>query len=90
MNVAGTVLRRVPRSRYDRRCFPAAPYSSCSSCTGFLLAVASENPSADVETALASEKFRGVDCLCFQWWCAESNRVVSPDWTPDGYISSAI
>ena len=68
---------------------PASLYYSCS-CTGFLPAVATVKPNSGKDTALATEKCRGVDFDVLPAVSAENNIEVSPDPTPLGYISSAV
>ena len=71
----------------DRKSVPLATlHYFCSSCTGFPKITAREKPNADEETALPTQKFRGVDCAVFPAVCA----VVSPVPAPDGYTSSAL
>ena len=51
-------------------------------CTG--------RPNAEEETALATEKIRGIDCDVFPAVCAATTGVVSPDPTPVGNSSSEL
>ena len=58
-------------------------------CTGFP-GRCREKPIADEETALPTVECRRVGCDVLPAECAVTTRVVSPDPTPVGFMSSAI
>ena len=69
---------------------PAVLNTCCAFlCIRSLPAFGGVRHDAEEETSLATEKSRREDCDVSPAVCAAINRVVSPDPTPVGHISSA-